>query len=173
MLEVLLNLYSVESFLTMVFTFIILRIMIILVGLNNPFEVCITINTTLTFPICNYFLLIFWILFCSFFFLCPNISVLHVPFLHFLMLVHPFGCILHNYIFHIILHTPTALYTYSFMMRSYLSSFFHNIYLYTMMKVFMTWTHFLFEFFYRRYLLFTQIYTYRCDLLFSTIFITT
>ena len=76
-LEVSFNLYSAKSFLTMGFTFVILSIMIILVGVKKTFAVCNTIKKIPTFPIWNYFHLLFRIIFCSFFFLYHNFTVPH------------------------------------------------------------------------------------------------
>ena len=53
------NLYSDKYFYTMVFTSVIVRIFISLVGFLNPFTICITIKTITTFPIWNSFPLLF------------------------------------------------------------------------------------------------------------------
>ena len=74
------NLYSDKSFYTVVFNYEILSIMLILGGFLKPFTVCITIKTIPTFPILNYFPLLFRILFSSFFFLLLDASIPHIFF---------------------------------------------------------------------------------------------
>ena len=54
--------------------------MLILGGFLKPFTVCITIKTIPTFPILNYFPLLFRILFSSFFFLLLDASIPHIFF---------------------------------------------------------------------------------------------
>ena len=68
-LEVLLNLYSYKSFLSLCFTFLVIRIIIGLVVLKKEFVVCITIRKITTFPIWNYPPLLSKIIFCSFLFI--------------------------------------------------------------------------------------------------------
>ena len=74
------NLYSANHFYTMVFTSVVLRIMINLVGFLKPFTVCITIKAIPTFPLYNYSPLLFIIIFFSFFFLLVNASAPHIIF---------------------------------------------------------------------------------------------
>ena len=60
------NLYSDKYFYTMSFTFVNIRIIIILVGFLIPFAVCITIKTIPDFSTWDYSPLLFRILLCSF-----------------------------------------------------------------------------------------------------------
>ena len=79
-LEISVNLYYDKFFYMMCFNFIIIRLMIILVAFLNLFRVFITTKTIPTFPIHNSFLLLFRIIFCSFFFIFHHDSVPHLPF---------------------------------------------------------------------------------------------
>ena len=67
-LEGLTKLYSKKPFKRWVFTFVIIRIMISFVGFQSPFTVWTTIKTIPTFPIWNYFPLLFRIPFYYLFF---------------------------------------------------------------------------------------------------------
>ena len=88
------NLYSDKSFYKMFFTSVIIKIMIILVGLINPFTVCITIKTIPILPIWNYSHLLLRIL-CSSFFLSYHYCFIPTSyFIHLPMQVHLFICLL-------------------------------------------------------------------------------